>query len=162
MPVPDLARTVAGTHETKELQMTDLATTRGSFLMPSFEHACVGDVMRHGVISCEPETSLRSVARIMASYHIHAVVVALGGDVWGIVSAVDVLQLAGSEGERLTAGQIAATEFVTVAPDAPLKEAAHLMREHEVAHLIVTSAAGSPVGVLSTLDVAGTFAWGEA
>jgi CBS domain-containing protein len=140
----------------------EVATAQGSFLAPSFEHAHVGDVMRHGVISCEPDASLRAVARIMASYHVHAVVVALAGDVWGIVSAVDVLQLAGSDGERLTAGEIAATEYVTVGPDAPLAEAAQLMREHEVAHLIVTGAGGNPVGVLSTLDIAGTLAWGEA
>lgn len=140
----------------------DIATAPGSYLTPSFEHARVGEVMRTGVISCEPETSLRAVARIMASYHIHAVVVAFGSDVWGVVSAVDVLKLAGSDGERLTAGQIAGTEFLTIGPDAPLAEAVGIMREHEVAHLIVTGPSGKPIGVLSTLDVAGTLAWGEA
>jgi CBS domain-containing protein len=140
----------------------EVATGRGSFVTPSFEHALVGDAMRHGVISCEPDASLRSVARIMSSYHVHAVVVTLESDVWGIVSAVDVLQLAGSDGERLTAGDIAATEFVAVSPDMPLPEAARIMREHEVAHLIVTAPSGAPVGVLSTLDIAGTLAWGEA
>lgn len=143
------------------MDKSEIATPYGSFLMPAFEHARVGDVMRHGVISCGPETSLRDVARIMASYHIHAVVVAFGSDVWGIVSAVDVLKLAGSDGERLTAGEIAATEFVTTTPDTPLAQAAQLMREHEVAHLVVTGSSGDPVGVLSTLDVAGTLAWGE-
>jgi CBS domain-containing protein len=37
-----------------------------------------------------------------------------------------------------------------------------LMREHGVSHLmVVDSARGVPVGVLSTLDVAGVVAWGR-
>src|SRR5215208_7015789 len=128
-----------------------LDTQAGSFLAPRFEHALVHDVMRHGVIGCEPDTSLRSVARIMASYHVHAVVVELGGDVWGLVSAWDVLQAAGSDRERLSAGEIASTEYVTVTDDAPLAEAAQRMREHEVSHLVVTGAGNRPIGVLSTL-----------
>jgi CBS domain-containing protein len=140
----------------------DLATAQGSMLSPRFEHARVYDVMRHGVISCEPEESLRNVARIMASYHVHSVVVALNGDVWGIVSANDVLAAAGTDRERMSAGEIAATEFVTIAPDAPLEEAVRLMREHDVSHVIVTGPNRKPIGVVSTLDVAGTLAWGEA
>jgi hypothetical protein len=36
------------------------------------------------------------------------------------------------------------------------------MREHGVSHVIVTSTGQKPVGVVSTLDIAGTLAWGEA
>jgi CBS domain-containing protein len=140
----------------------DLATAWGSALAPSFEHARVEDVMRRGVISCEPEDSLRSVARIMSSYHVHSVVVALEGDVWGIVSANDVLAAAGTDRERLSAGELAATEFATVRSTAPLGEAAQLMRDHEVSHVIVTGPSGKPTGVVSTLDIAGALAWGEA
>jgi CBS domain-containing protein len=35
------------------------------------------------------------------------------------------------------------------------------MTEHDVSHLIVVSD-GRPVGVISTLDIAGTLAWGRA
>src|SRR5215218_756637 len=141
---------------------SEIEAVNGSFLAPRFEHAQVRDVMRHGVITCEPETSLQGVARIMSSYHVHAVIVALGGDVWGVISAWDILQAAGSDRERLSAGEIASTEYVTVSDDAPLGEAAQLMREHEVSHVVVTGAGDRPVGVLSTLDIAGTLAWGEA
>jgi hypothetical protein len=64
--------------------------------------------------------------------------------------------------ERLSAGEIASTEYVTVSDDAPLGEAAQLMREHEVSHVVVTGSGNRPIGVLSTLDIAGTLAWGEA
>jgi len=139
----------------------DLSTAWRSALAPSFEHALVKDVMRRGVISCEPEDSLRTVARIMSRHHVHSVVVALGGDVWGIISADDVLNAAGTVRERLSAGEIAATEFVTARSNAPLADAAQLMREHEVSHLIVTGPTGRPTGVVSTLDIAGALAWGE-
>jgi CBS domain-containing protein len=139
----------------------DIASSPGSALAPRYEHALVEDVMRHGVISCGPDASVRDVTRIMASYHVHAVVVALRDDIWGVVSATDVLKVAGTDRERLSAGEIAATEFVTIRADAPLDEATHLMRAHEVDHIVV-SEGRRPVGMLSTLDVAGTLAWGEA
>jgi CBS domain-containing protein len=140
----------------------DIATAPGSSLMPRFDHARVEDVMRHGVISCGPEDSLRAVARIMSSYHVHSVVVAFGGDVWGVVSAVDVLEAIGTPRERKSAGEIAATEVITVTAEESLEEAARLMREHKITHVIVTGEGGRPVGVVSTLDIAGTLAWGEA
>lgn len=140
----------------------ELSTAWGSALAPTFEHARVDDVMRRGVISCDPDDSLRTVARIMSSYHVHSVVVELGGDVWGIISADDLLQAAGTDRERLSAGEIAATEFQTVRASARLAEAAQLMREHEVSHAIVTGPTGKPTGVISTLDIAGALAWGEA
>lgn len=143
------------------MNSTDIMTARGSSLAPSFEHADVADVMRHGVISCEPESSVRDVARIMASYHIHAVVVGLGDNIWGVLTARDLLAIAGTARERLSAGEVAATEFVTATTGMKLDEAARLMREHEADHVVVTDS-GKPVGVLSTLDVAGALAWGEA
>jgi CBS domain-containing protein len=143
------------------MNATDIITARGSSLAPTFEHADVAAVMRHGVISCEPESSVRDVARIMASYHIHAVVVGLGDNIWGVLTARDLLAIAGTQRERLSAGEVAATEFVTVTSGMKLDEASRLMREHDVDHVVVTDD-GRPIGVLSTLDVAGTLAWGEA
>ena len=41
-----------------------------SFEAPPFERATVLDAMRLGVVSCPPDTTLREVARIMATYRI--------------------------------------------------------------------------------------------
>jgi CBS domain-containing protein len=46
-----------------------------SYLMPRLEHATVSDAMRPGIFSCEPDATLRDVARLMASEHVHGVVV---------------------------------------------------------------------------------------
>jgi CBS domain-containing protein len=45
----------------------------------------------------------------------------------------------------------------------PLRDAGDLMLTHGVSHLIVVDPATQrPTGVLSTLDIAGILAWGEA
>jgi CBS domain-containing protein len=125
--------------------------------------------MRAGVITCPPDTSLKTVARMMATYHIHSIVVRRGDregagpdESWGIVSDLDMVA-AGADAEDRTAGSACATEVVTVEPDETLDRAAQLMTEHEITHLVVVDpSTKDPVGILSTLDVAGVVAWGRA
>jgi CBS domain-containing protein len=109
--------------------------------------------MRMGLFECTPETDLRSVAQLMATKAIHCVVVA--GDRWGIVSDIDLMRALGPGLADVTAGDVAATDFVVVQPDDSLEHAAQLMAEHDTAHLVVVSPeTGRPVGMLSTLDIA--------
>jgi CBS domain-containing protein len=133
----------------------------GSQLAPRFENARVEDVMRHGILSCDPDSGLRAVARIMASYHVHAVVVDVGGDVWGMVTARDLLAAAGTPRERLTAGELAETNFASIPAAARLEEAVDIMRGRDADHLVVRDDSGRPTGMVSSLDVAGCLAWGE-
>jgi CBS domain-containing protein len=141
----------------------------GSSLLPSFEHATVADVMHPGVMSCPPSAPLVSVAQIMAAHHVHAVVVggiatdSVHGDhlVWGLISDMDLMLAAQSGIEGRTAKDITRSEAVTVDPSMSLAGAAQLMTERAGSHLIVVSG-GTPVGVLSSLDIAGALAWGRA
>jgi len=137
------------------------------YLAPPFEQAKVHDVMRAGVVSCPPDTSLREVARMMATHHIHCVVVsnsdASGERPWGVVSDLDLARAAGPEAARRTAGEVASTELVTVAADDSIEHAAQLMAEHEVSHLLVVQPqTGHPLGVLSTLNLARVLAWDDS
>jgi CBS domain-containing protein len=149
---------------------TSIQPFQGSYLMPSLDKATVGDVMRPGVMSCPPEFPAAVVARTMATHHIHAVVVdGLRRDpthgeelVWGVVSDMDLVRAARSADiEDLTAGELAVTEPVVVEPRLSLAEATRLMDEHDTAHLVVVDD-GRPVGMVSSLDVAGVLAWGRA
>ena len=125
--------------------------------------------MHRGILSCGPETDLISVARLMATQHVHAVVVsgiepdAHGGEqlTWGLITALDLVSSALPGLGPADAGALASTELVTVGADEPLLRAAQVMVEHQLSHLLVTSAT-SPIGILSTLDVAGCLAWGES
>jgi CBS domain-containing protein len=141
---------------------------RGSDRAPALEHALVEDVMRRGIVSCAPDADLTTVARLMVSNHVHAVVVSgtepspHGGEhlTWGLVTALDLVAAALPGVEPADAGALANTEIVTVDASEPLERAAQLMLEHQLTHLIVVAQA-RPVGVVSTLDVAGCLAWGE-
>jgi len=127
-----------------------------------FASGTVGDVMSHGVISCPPETPLRMVARLMATFGIHAVFVFEHMDeddearqLWGLASDLDLVAATRLDIDSVTAGDTAVTPLVTVAADEPLSAAGDLMAQYGVAHLAVTDPhTRRPVGVVSTLDIA--------
>jgi CBS domain-containing protein len=136
---------------------------QGSYLTPSFEHARVADAMRPGVITCPPDATMGTVARIMAAEHVHSVVVTgLEGDrPWGVVGDRDLLASARDAHDK-PASWCANTEIVSVLPGDTLEAAVDLMQAHGVTHLLVGDpASGPPIGVLSSLDVAGIVAWGR-
>lgn len=136
----------------------------GSYLVPRFEHARVGDAMRHGILGCAPEDSLRSVAQTMALQHVHTVVVVSGeGRMEGILSDRDLLAaLLERDGARRAAKEVAERNVETVSSEETLVNAAALMRRRGVGHLVVVDAhSGIPSGMLSALDIAGILAWGE-
>jgi CBS domain-containing protein len=121
----------------------------------------VSDAMRHGVLSCQAETPLRVIARMMAEHGVHSVVAtnldAVSESAWGIVTDVDLLRSASEDPDERTAGEIAGTELLTVGPDETLERAAQTMAEHEVTHLVVVTG-DRPIGVLSSLDIAASLA----
>jgi CBS domain-containing protein len=139
---------------------------QGSYLTPSLEHALVTDAMRHGILTCFPDASLRAAAKTMTLHHIHTVVVndPDDGGLVGVVSDSDlVAALQDSMDRQRVLADIVDRDFLTVASDQPLAEAAGAMRERGTAHaVVVDSHSGRPTGMLSTLDVLGVLAWGEA
>lgn len=143
---------------------TDVAG--GSYLVPRPEHARVSDAMRHELLSCPADATLRDAARLMCTKHVHMVVVSdpAGGPPVGVLTDAVLLDamLDAQLAERPLAER-ASNDAPTISSDAPLRQAAERMREHNVAHLLVRDAHnGHPIGVLSTLDIAGILAWGEA
>ena len=150
--------------------MADTATQtyHGSYLMPSLEHATVSDAMHPGILSCEPDATATDVARLMALHHVHCVaVVGISHErpecfVWGIISDLDLVAAGIRDEEEPTARDLAGQPVITVSPSTSLREASEEMLRNGVSHLVVTDAkAGRPIGILSTLDVAGVLAWGE-
>jgi CBS domain-containing protein len=137
--------------------------------MPALEHATVADAMHPGILSCEPDATLTDVATIMANHHVHCVaVIGISHEqpecfVWGIVSDLDLVRAGLANGSEVSARELATEPVVVVEPAMPLREAVREMLAHRASHAIVVDpAAKRPVGVLSTLDVAGVLAWGEA
>ena len=133
--------------------------------MPSLEHATVADAMHPGIMTCEPDAPTTEVARMMAGHHVHCAITRTRGDqlVWGIISDLDLLRAGAATGAELTASEMAIEPIFTVEPSTPLREAAELMLTHSSTHvLVVDPSKQRPIGMLSTLDIAGILAWGEA
>lgn len=148
---------------------TALQPYHGSYLMPSVEHASVADAMRPGIMACEPDATLTEVARMMAGHHVHCLAV-MGISqqepeslVWGIITDLDLLGAGLRAGAEPTARALARHPMLTIDSRASLREAGELMLEKGVTHLVVTDIERMlPVGILSTLDIAGVLGWGEA
>ena len=106
----------------------------------------------------------------MAAHHVHCVAVvgishAVKPEcfVWGIISDLDLVAAGITDDPEPTARDLAGQPVITVAPSMPLRQAGEAMLRNHVSHLVVTDPqAGRPIGILSTLDVAGVLAWGEA
>ena len=134
----------------------------------AIERATVADAMHHGVISCPPSTTPAALARTMSENRVHCVVVSglargrRGAEelVWGIVSDLDLMN-ALQDGGGLDARGLALTAPLTVDEFDPLDRAVQLMAENATAHLVVVDRNGSPVGILSTLDIARVVAEGD-
>ena len=145
------------------------AEHRREELPVAFESATVGDAMSHGVLSCPPETPLRVVARMMATFGVHAIFVFEHVDeddearqLWAVVSELDLVAATQLDLDELTAGATAVTPLVSVVADSSIAEAGSLMAQYGIAHLaVVDPDTRRPVGVISTLDIARAIAAGH-
>jgi CBS domain-containing protein len=115
------------------------------------------NALQLGLVERQADADVRSLARAMAEHTVHSVVVRgiQRPRSWGIVSDLDLMAAMRPELAGATAGQLAASDPVVVAPSETLGRAAQLMAEHQTAHLVVVDpVTDEPVGILSSLDVA--------
>jgi CBS domain-containing protein len=137
-------------------------TEHGQEAAVPFGSATVGDAMSRGVISCPPETPLRVVARMMATFGVHAIFVFEHTEeddeaprLWAVVSDLDLVAATRLDLDTLTASATAVTPLVSIAADRSIAEAGSLMAQYGIAHLAVTDPDfDRPIGVISTLDIA--------
>lgn len=113
----------------------------------------VGRAARSPPVTADPSLSIRDAARLMAERRIGLLVLTRGDEIFGVVSERDIVR-AVAQGLDLGApvGAIATRSVITIDAEATLAEAARLMREKGVRHLVVTKG-GRLYGVLSIRDV---------
>jgi CBS domain-containing protein len=119
------------------------------------EELVVGQIMTSGAVTCNPDTALDDVARIMSEADVSAVVVVNAqGEMQGIISQFDLLACLGQELGEMTAGGIMTPEIQSLPPHASLKQAAKLMREQGIHRLIVADEdKRRAAGILSASDI---------
>src|SRR5689334_5413395 len=125
------------------MSVTTNQPLRGSYLMPALEHAAVSDAMHPGILACEPDASLREVAQMMATHHVHCLaVVGISHEdppcgVWSVISDLDLVRAGIADVEPPSARDIPQQPLVTVEPSMPLREAGALMLTQGISHLVV-------------------------
>jgi CBS domain-containing protein len=138
--------------------------------------SCVRDVMTAHVVAVKKPASFKEMVVRMRKSHVSAFpVVDDAGRVIGVVSQADMLNkeadLAAGTGSLasmlrfrdhdkaagITAGELMTSPPVTVSPDAPLADAARLMRDRRVKRLPVINATGHLIGIISRADVLSVF-----
>jgi CBS domain-containing protein len=136
----------------------------------------IKDVMTTDVVTVEPETSLKEVARILAVRRVSGLpVVDAEGSVVGVISEADILfKEVGEKGpqgviawllepggdvklEARTAGEAMTGPARTIGPERPVTEAAKRMLEEAVNRFPVVDDDGTLVGIVTRADLVRAF-----
>jgi CBS domain-containing protein len=112
-----------------------------------------------GLIRVGPEATVRQMAQRLAAEGVGALVVVEGDQVRGIVSERDLMLAiaAGQDLDTTTAADLDNPDVVTCTPETTVHDAAVLMTERYVRHLLVRDHTG-PVGMISARDLLGAYA----
>ncbi len=121
----------------------------------------VREVMREGLITCPPESSLGVAAELLVRHRVHGLVVTdTDGQAAGVLADTDLLSgewLATDEESLQTMKSMTAREMMTapletIDSDAHVHEAADRLRGGHVSRLIVVDG-GAPIGVVAVSDL---------
>jgi CBS domain-containing protein len=115
------------------------------------------DLMHKGVIFCYPDDNLKEIAKMMYLNHFRSVVVLHeSGEVWGLVSIMDMIRHYGENLESFSAEDVMQPFQIKVDPQWPIEKAIDLMIKDKFEHLIIVDPhAGmkQPIGILSSSDI---------
>jgi predicted transcriptional regulator len=115
------------------------------------------EMMHKGVIFCYPEDNLRDVAKIMHHNQIRSVaVVDESGEVWGVISIMELLPYCGEDLEHIKAESIMRPYKIDINPLASIEEAVEIMKKRKIEHLIIVDPHAGPkrpVGIFTSYDM---------
>ena len=132
----------------------------------------VRDWMTKKVITVDVQTTLPDAHKLMRTNSIRRLPVMERGKLVGIVTRSDIREASPSDAttlsiwemnyllSKLKVEQIMTRDPITIAPEATIKEAAHLMYQNKIGGLPVMDAAGHLVGIVTESDIFRTLiAW---
>jgi CBS domain-containing protein/sugar phosphate permease len=113
----------------------------------------VKEVMKSPPVTLYPQATLADAAKTMAEKNIGFVVLTEGDKLVGVVSERDVVKaLASGMPLNTPLEKIATKKVITIEPDKSVVEAADLMAENKIRHLVIAER-GKVVGVVSLRDL---------
>jgi CBS domain-containing protein len=129
----------------------------------------VRDLMRHGVVVCDADVSVRAVARTMQDHQTDVVLaIDISSEVIGLIDESSLLR-GWSQPDRVTAAEIANPDPLIADPDDPVGEVARRMLDAGVSRALVAppppteesgrwsewKERGLPLGTLGVADILG-------
>lgn len=115
------------------------------------------DLMHKGVIFCYPDDSAKDIARMMKENQIRSVVVMdETGEVWGLVSIMELLPLYNRNLDEIRAEDIMRPYQIEVDPQWSIEKAIEIMQKRKIEHLIIIDPHAGPkrpVGILTSFDI---------
>jgi CBS domain-containing protein len=114
----------------------------------------VNELIAGTVVSCEPDSTLADAARAMVANETGSLAVLDDGDLVGIVTERDVLEVVAGEGdpETTTVGEVMTPNPDSLEPDVEVTYAADWVLAAGYRHLPITQD-GKLVGMLSIKDI---------
>lgn len=117
----------------------------------------VCDLMHKGVSCCYPEETVKNVAKMIQANQFRSVVVVHpSGEVWGLISILDLVRHWGEDLEKLSAEEIMRPYKIDVDPQWPVERAIEIMRKRKIEHLIIVDPHAGPtrpIGILTSFDI---------
>lgn len=117
----------------------------------------VCDLMHKGVNCCYPEETVKGVAKMIQANQFRSVVVVhQSGEVWGLISILDLVRHHGKDLEQLSAEDIMRPYTIDVDPQWPVERAIEIMRKRKIEHLIIVDPHAGPkrpIGILTSFDI---------
>ena len=123
---------------------------------PPGPHSPVEVLMTRAVARIDPGARLPEVARKLASVGAGALAVGTTETIVGMISERDVTRAYGrdDQADQVLAGDISSTDLIWCRPDCAALDAARIMAERGVRHLLVGDAdAGDLAGIVSARDL---------
>ncbi|MCC6617705.1 MAG: CBS domain-containing protein [Chloroflexi bacterium] len=118
----------------------------------------VGDLMTHDPVVVDPDDDVNEAEHLLSMYRIGGLPVVSGGELVGVISQSDIVDAHGSEfisanWDRLRVRHLMSSPAITVGADADVAHAARIMLARHIHRLVVVARDGSPIGVVTPLDL---------
>jgi CBS domain-containing protein len=115
----------------------------------------VKDVMNKNVVVAKPVVTLREAAKVMGEMNMGSLVIMEGDKIVGIITSTDILKAIGEgkDPDKVTIGEIATKNVITIQADEPLEKAVDLMVKNKIKRLPVMMNE-KLVGIITVSDIA--------
>jgi CIC family chloride channel protein len=134
----------------------DSPAHRGEYCIPLLQKLYVKDAMTNRVTTVKPEMLLSEIAELMSKNGIKGMpVVDNNGNLIGVVTLTDILQIHPVERTQKTAGDVMTKELIVTYPDEDLSVAFDKMTSNQIGRLPVVDPKNNkkPIGIITRGDI---------